>query len=126
MFLFSLNFLNAQSEKAKPIITQISFKEGKIILNQKEAYHYIITDNDFIIKDLKDNDIITGIITSLGDNKFSNIITFIALNKQMYSEKIIGRNQLFFALCKDNIINENFEIDEVKLNQFIEKNNNSK
>jgi len=126
ILLINLNLLNAQDKKANPIIKQIGFNDGKISLNKKVAFHYLTVGNDFIIKDLKDNDVIKGSITHLGDNKFSNIITFVSLNKQLYSEKIIGRNQLFFALCKDNVINENFEIDEVKLNQFIEENNDSK
>ena len=126
IFLLYINFLNAQDKKAAPFIKQISFKDGKILLNKKVAYHYISKDNDFLIKDLKDNNVIKGSISYLGDNKFSNIITFVASNKQFYSEKIIGRNQLFFALCKDNIINESFEIDESKLGQFIEENNESK
>lgn len=126
MLLINLNLLNAQDKKANPIIKQIGFNDGKISLNKKVAFYYFTVGNDFIIKDLKDNEIIKGSITHLGDNKFSNIITFVPLNKQLYSEKIIGRNQLFFALCKNNVINENFEIDEVKLNHFIEENNDSK
>jgi len=126
MLLINLNLLNAQDKKANPIIKQIGFNDGKISLNKKVVFYYLTVGNDFIIKDLKDNEIIKGSITHLGDNKFSNIITFVPLNKQLYSEKIIGRNQLFFALCKDNVINENFEIDEVKLNHFIEENNDSK
>lgn len=126
MLLINLNLLNAQDKKANPIIKQIGFNDGKISLNKKVVFYYFTVGNDFIIKDLKDNEIIKGSITHLGDNKFSNIITFVPLNKQLYSEKIIGRKQLFFALCKDNVINENFEIDEVKLNHFIEENNDSK
>lgn len=110
-------------KKEKQIITAVGFKEDSIILNNKVAFKYLKTGNDFTISDLEGNEIIKGSITSLGNNKFTSIITFIKIDKQFSNTKIIGRNDLIFAMCENNVITKNFDIDIDKLNDFIEKYN---
>ena len=55
---------------------------------------------------------ITGDITSLGDNKFSSVITFVTFGKKFSNTKIVGRNDLIFALCKNNVFTEDFKLRE--------------
>ncbi|WP_281637877.1 hypothetical protein [Flavobacterium marginilacus] len=102
-----------------------STKEN-IILNNQNAFNYKKEGNHFSISTLKNVEIISGDISSLGDGKFSNIITFIPQNKTFSNGKIIGRNQLIFALAENNVINKDFTIDETKLNDFLKKYNEIK
>lgn len=65
-------------------------------------------------------------ITAQGNGKFSSIITFLTIGKEFSNKKIIGRQEIIFALCDNNIINDNFKIDEIKLINFFEKYNELK
>ncbi|MFB9079969.1 hypothetical protein ACFFLS_08770 [Flavobacterium procerum] len=123
--VFSTNLLSAQ-EKEEQIIKAISFEKGEIILNNKIAFFYLKDGNNFSISDLKNKEVISGQINSVGNGKFSSIITFIASDKKFSNERIIGRNDLIFALAENNVIKEDFRIDEVKLASFIEKYNQLK
>jgi len=123
---FSNNKLFAQKENKEQAIKAVQFETDKIILNNKLAYNYKKNDNNFSILDLQNKEIISGQITSLGDGKFSSIITFTASGKQFSNEKIIGRNNLIFALAEYNVINEDFTIDEERLSSFILKYNQLK
>jgi len=127
LVLFSLviftNNISFAQKKEKQIIEAVSFETNKIILNKKPAYNYIKDGNNFTISNLDNQEIIKGQINSIGNEKFSSIITFLTSGKKFSNEKIIGRNDLIFALCESNVIKENFEIDESRLNSFIEKYN---
>lgn len=126
--LLALSFAiaNAQKSKGKQIITEVKLDSDKVILNNKLAYNYTRNENDFIISDLKGKELIKGSITSLGNGKFSSIITFVTVGKDFSNSKIIGRQQLIFALCENNVIKEDFTIDEEKLTAFLEKYNELK
>ena len=121
--LFIILFLtfHAASAQQEQNITDVKFEKEKIILNNQIAFNYKKEGNHFSISTLQNVEIISGEITSLGDGKFSNTITFIPQNKTFFSEKIIGRNQLIFALAENNVINKDFTIDGNKLNDFINK-----
>lgn len=126
--IFILSFVNltAQESKQDQIITAIELKADKIILNNKTAYNYSRNGNDFLISNLDGKELIKGSITSHGNGKFSSIITFITSGKKFSNEKIIGRQEIIFALCENNVIKDNFEIDEAKLTIFFEKYNELK
>ncbi len=126
--IFILSFLNlkAQESKEVQIITAVELKADKIILNNKTAYNYSRNGNDFLISNLDGKELIKGSITSHGNGKFSSIITFVTVGKEFSNEKIIGRKEIIFALCENNVIKDNFEIDEAKLTLFFEKYNELK
>jgi hypothetical protein len=126
IFILSFANLKAQESKDIQIITAIELKADKIILNNKTAYNYTRNGNDFLISKLDGKELIKGSITSLGNGKFSSIITFVTIGKEFSNEKIIGRKEVIFALCENNVIREDFEFDEVKLNLFFEKYNELK
>ncbi|MGH2564538.1 MAG: hypothetical protein ACRDE5_08495 [Ginsengibacter sp.] len=111
------------------MVSEVRTTDGgsdKIILNNKLAYNYTRNGNDFIISDLEGKELIKDSIISLGNGKFSSIITFVTVGKDFSNSKIIGRQQLIFALCENNIIKEDFTIDEEKLTAFLEKYNELK
>ena len=126
IFILSFANLKAQESKDVQIITAVKLEADKIILNNKIAYNYTRNGNDFLISKLDGKELIKGSITSLGDGKFSSIITFVTIGKEFSNEKIIGRKEVIFALCENNVIKENFELDEAKLNLFFEKYNELK
>ncbi|MRX38564.1 hypothetical protein GJU43_04705 [Flavobacterium sp. LC2016-23] len=124
LVLMTLN-MNAQ-EKIERIINEVQFKADKIILNKQEAFNYRKDGNHFSVSDLNNNELIIGDITSLGDGKFSSVITFVVENKKFSNAKIIGRSDLFFALLNENVISKEFKIDPEKLEVFFEKYNELK
>lgn len=126
IFILSFTNLKAQESKEVPVITAIKLEADKIILNDKLAYNYTRNGNDFLISNLDGKELIKGSITSQGNGKFSSIITFVTVGKEFSNEKIIGRKEIIFALCENNVIKENFEIDEAKLTLFFEKYNELK
>ena len=126
IFILSFTNLKAQESKDAQIITAVKLEADKIILNNKTAYNYTRNGNDFLISKLDGKELIKGSITSLGDGKFSSIITFVTIGKEFSNEKIIGRKEVIFALCENNVIKENFELDEAKLRLFFEKYNELK
>ncbi|RAR47906.1 hypothetical protein B0I10_107187 [Flavobacterium lacus] len=126
ILLFTFTGLIAQKSKEKQIITEVKLEADKIILNKKLAYNYTRDGNDFLISALDGRALIRGSITSEGNGKFSSIITFVTVEKEFSNEKIIGRKEIIFALCENNVIKKNFEIDEVKLASFFEKYNELK
>lgn len=106
-----------------PNITSIEFEEEAIILNNDKAYNYSRTGNSFVITNLNGEELVKGEITPLGKGKFSSIITFIEVDKQFSHPKIVGRNDLIFALCEFNVIEKDFTFNIKKLNKFIKKYN---
>jgi hypothetical protein len=126
--IFILSFVNLKAQESKDvqIITAVKLEVDKIILNNKTAYNYTRNGNDFLISKLDGKELIKGSITSLGNAKFSSIITFVTIGKEFSNEKIIGRKEVIFALCENNVIKENFELDEAKLKLFFEKYNELK
>jgi len=126
--ILTLSFVNTNAQKSneKQIITAVSLKADQIILNNKLAYNYTRTGNDYLISNLEGKELIKGSITSHGDGKFSSIISFVTIGKDFSNEKIIGRKEIIFALCENNVIKENFEFDEAKLVSFFEKYNQLK
>lgn len=125
LFLAFIN-LSAQEKDKEQIITAVKFETDKIILNNKPAFNYSKVSNYFTISDLDGKELINGDITALGDNKFSSVITFVTFGKKFSNAKIVGRNDLIFALCKNNVFTEDFKINEVKLNEFFDKYNELK
>ena len=122
LIISSMNTIIAQ----KRIIKKVQFEKNEIILNKKKAFEYQKTGNDFVILDLKGNELITGSISKNEKNEWISIIDFKTVNKTFSNKKIIGRNHLVFALAEENIIKKNFEFDEKKLLKFIEKYNELK
>lgn len=113
-------------EQVNRIINEVAFKSDKIILENKEAFNYKKDGNHFSVLDLNNNELIIGDITSLGEGKFSSVITFVAENKKFSNAKIIGRSDLFFAMLNNNVITKEFKIDPEKLDLFFEKYNELK
>jgi hypothetical protein len=122
LLISSMNTIIAQ----KRIIKKVQFEKNEIILNKKKAFEYRKTGNDFVILDLKGNELITGSISKNEKDEWISIIDFKTVNKTFTNKKIIGRNHLIFALAEENIIKKNFEFDEKKLLKFIEKHNELK
>ncbi|TDS52414.1 hypothetical protein [Myroides indicus] len=100
-------------------ITQISFTEESIILNNETAYKYERQGDSFIIKTMEDIDLIKGKITNVGYNEFESLIIFLKLNKKFTNSKITGRNDLIFALADFNVFKRDLTMDEDKLTEFI-------
>jgi len=123
---FSNQKLAAQQKQEEQIIQKVNFEADKIILNDKIAFNYIKLGNNFSILNLQNKEIISGVISLLSDGTFSSLITFVASGKQFSNKKIIGRNDLVFALAKNNVIKEDFTIDEVKLSHFFQEYNQLK
>ncbi|MBF4492039.1 hypothetical protein IR010_05740 [Flavobacterium sp. MR2016-29] len=123
-FLATIN-ISAQ-EQVERIINEVEFKSDKILLEKKEAFNYRKDGNHFLVLDLNNNELIIGDITSLGDGKFSSVITFVAENKKFSNAKIIGRSDLFFAMLNNNVITKEFKIDPEKLDLFFAKYNELK
>lgn len=113
-------------EQVERIINEVEFKADKIILEKQEAFNYKKDGNHFSVLDLKNNELIIGDITSLGEGKFSSVITFVAENKKFSNAKIIGRSDLFFAMLNNNVITKEFKIDPEKLEMFFAKYNELK
>lgn len=126
LLLLSFIKLSAQETEKKQIITAVKFETDKIILNNKPAFNYNKVYNYFTISDLDGKELIKGDITALGDNIFSSVITFVTFEKQFSNAKIVGRNDLIFALCENNVFTEDFKINEEKLTAFFEKYNELK
>ncbi|VXB76857.1 conserved hypothetical protein [Flavobacterium sp. 9AF] len=126
ILILSFNNLKAQKSVEKQLITAVKFETDKIILNDELAYNYSRKGNEFLISQIDGKELIKGTISSDENGKFSSVITFFQIGKEFTNEKIIGRNDLIFALCENNVIKENFEIDEVKLLAFFEKYNKLK
>jgi len=126
ILLLSFINLSAQETEKKQIITAVKFETDKIILNNKPAFNYSKAQNYFTISDLDGKELINGDITAIGDNKFSSVITFLTFEKKFSNAKIVGRNDLIFALCENNVFTEDFKIDEAKLTEFFEKYNELK
>jgi hypothetical protein len=126
--ILMLSFINlsAQEKNEEQIITAVKFETDKIILNNKPAFNYNKLYNYFTISDLNGKELITGDITALGKNKFSSVINFVTFDKKFSNAKIIGRNELIFALCENNVFTEDFKINEEKLTEFFEKYNELK
>jgi hypothetical protein len=120
--VFSVQNTLAQ-KKSNPDITQVEFEESKIILNKKHAFNYYKEGNDFIISDLNDNQVIMGTVTPIGNKKFTSKFYFVTIGKEFHNKEIIGRNDLIMALCQYNVINKKLEIDNKKLEAFVEANN---
>lgn|SRR5690606_20568016 len=117
LFLLAFQTVSAQEQN----ITAVKFDKENIILNNQLAFNYQKSGNNFSIFNLKNIEIIKGEIYSLGNGKFTNKVTFILQEKEFTSSKIVGRNQLFFALAENNVINKDFSIDEEKLTVFLNK-----
>jgi hypothetical protein len=128
ILILLLSFINsnAQESEEKQIITAVKFETDKIILNNKPAFNYSKVYNYFTISDLDGTELINGEITALGENKFSSVITFVNFEKKFSNATIVGRNDLIFKLCENNVITEDFKIDEAKLTAFFEKYNELK
>ena len=124
LLIFVTNILSAQ-KKEKQTITDVSFKGTEIILNKKHAFNYQKDGNHFSILTLDDQKIIEGDISSLGDGKFSSLITFLP-DRKFSNEKIIGRNQLIFALVEKNVFNKDFSINGENLDEFFKEYNQLK
>jgi hypothetical protein len=124
LLLITINM--AAQEKIERIFNEVEFKPDKILLEKREAFNYQKYGNHFLVLDLNNNELIIGDITSLGDGKFSSVITFVAENKKFSNAKIIGRSDLFFAMLNNNVINKEFKIDTEKLDVFFAKYNELK
>jgi hypothetical protein len=122
LIIFGSNIIHAQKQKEQ-IITSVQFEPEKIILNEKHAFNYIKQGNNFQISNLKNVMLISGKITPVEKGKFTSLIYFATVDKQFQNPKIIGRNDLIFALCENNVITSDFEIDGEKLQEFINKYN---
>ncbi|MCW4468730.1 hypothetical protein OGH69_07140 [Flavobacterium sp. MFBS3-15] len=123
--LFLTAVINSAKAQEKKTITEVKFEANEIILNNEHAFNYIRKENKFVIQDRKGNNLIYGEITSSTDGGFSSWIRFLTIKdnieQQFYNEKIVGRNDLIFALCENNVITKDFELDNEKLKEFIKK-----
>ena len=119
ILITSISTISAQ----ETIIKKVQFKETEIILNDKKAFEYQKSGNDFTILDLNGNELIVGKVSKNENGEWNSIIDFKTVNKTFSNKKIIGRNHLIVALAKENIIQEDFKIDEKELLKYIKKNN---
>lgn len=87
LFILLILTFQAVSAQQEQNITDVKFDKENIILNNQLAFNYKKDGNHFSISTLKNVEIISGDISSLGDGKFSNIITFIPQNKTFSSKK---------------------------------------
>lgn len=126
VLLFTFYNTTAQSSKEERIITAIKLDSTEIFLNNKVAFNYSRVYDDFVISDLNGKELISGRISSIGDGKFSSILTFATVGKRFSNKDIIGRKEIIFALCNNNIITADFTLDEKKLLQFLRKYNELK
>ena len=118
--------LKAQESNDEQIIKAVKLETDKIFLNNQLAYNYSRVDNDFVISSLDGKEFIKGSISSDENGNFSSIITFVTVGKKFSNKKIIGRKEIIFALCENNVLKENFEINELKLTEFFQKFNELK
>lgn len=118
--------LKAQESNDEQIIKAVKLETDKIFLNNQLAYNYSRVDNDFVISTLDGKEFIKGSISSDENGNFSSIITFVTVGKNFSNKKIIGRKEIIFALCENNVLKENFEINELKLTEFFQKFNELK
>jgi hypothetical protein len=107
-------------------IIQIGFNESEIILNEKVAYKYERLNNEFKILSLEDKVLITGEIKNIGYKQFETTLIFVEQNVKFYNPKIIGRNDLVFALADLNVFNKDLTINQSKLLDFIKRFNSIK
>ncbi len=110
-------------KKEEQIITAVEFTKEDIVLNNKIAFKYSKEGNRFEIFDLNNKSLIVGNIKSIGNGKFSSIIVFQTLGQQFSNSRIIGRNDLIFALCENNVFTKDLDINEDKLKEFIKRYN---
>ena len=102
---------------------KVTFKADSIFVNEKACLLYYKTGNDFIIYKLDSSKLILGNVQNIGSGKFATKYTFLTVNKEFSNSKINGRNALIFALIQNNVLTQSCELDEKKLETFIEKNN---
>jgi len=120
---FSIAQNNNFSDSNPPNIKDVSFDKDNIILNKKISYKYDRNEDLFTIKNIDGKKLIEGSIKNLGDKKFETTINFLSKNIKFSNPKIIGRNDLIFALVNFNVFNKNGTINELKLEEFIKKYN---
>lgn len=94
-------------------------------MNNKHAFNYKLSNNNFTISNLSGKDLIKGEIRKK-DDEWSSIIDFLTIDKKFSNKKIIGRTDLILELTKSNIILEDFTFDNEKLIDFVNKNNEFK
>jgi len=124
LLIFVTPILSAQKTKEQ-LIKDVSFNGTEIKLNNKHAFNYQKDGNHFAILTLDNQKIIEGDISSLGDGKFTSLITFLP-DRKFSNEKIVGRNQLIFALVEKNVFNKDFSINSENLDEFLKENNQLK
>ncbi|MFK8010120.1 MAG: hypothetical protein AB8H03_27445 [Saprospiraceae bacterium] len=117
--------LAKSDEIRKPKINKVNFSDNEISIANKKCFDYEKTGNSFKILNLDGEAVISGEIESLGKGtgKFKSIINFLTVNKKFTNPKVIGRNDIIFKLLDYHAINENCEIDNDKLMEFITQEN---
>ncbi len=119
IFLFFPMVILAQNKMS---FESVRFEKTEVYLDEVLAYNYSIDeDYYFEITNLKGEKLITGKITPLGNKKFSSQIHFVTVERMFSNPTIIGRNDLILNLNTYGIIKRNFEFNDKKLNQFIDK-----
>lgn len=100
----------------------VRFEKTEVYLDEAHAYNYSIDENYYFeITNLKGEKLITGKITPLGNKKFASQIHFVTVDRMFSNPTIIGRNDLILNLNTYGVIQKNFELNDKKLNQFIDE-----
>lgn len=107
-------------------ITDVSFDKDHIILNKKIAYTYQRIENDFTLRNLENEIILEGYIENIAYKTFKTTITFSEPKVDFYNARIVGRNDLIFALVNFNVFNTDGTIDPKRLALFIQNFNELK
>jgi len=115
-----------ENDKREYKIDNIEFDKNKIYLEGNLCFNYLLNNGEFAIMDLNSKNIITGKITSLENGNFTSLINFVIIDKKFHNDKIIGRNDIIFALIENFVIDRNCNIDIEKLIKFVEENNQLK
>lgn len=100
----------------------VRFEKTEVYLDEAHAYNYSIDENYYFeITNLKGKKLITGKITPLGNKKIASEIHFVTVDRMFSNPTIIGRNDLILNLNTYGVIQKNFELNDKKLNQFIDE-----
>lgn len=130
VFILSSNLSISQHgdfrDSKKPNVKKVEMEEDLIFLNKKAAYKYKRVGNDFSILKMDGQKIIEGNIENIGKNKFKTLINFIPQNVKFSNSKIVGRNDLVFALVNFNVFEKNGTINEERLKLFLDEYNELK
>jgi len=120
----SLLFSLSLAAQVNPNIAEVDFSPSAISIGGHKCFNYKKEGNTFTVSDLNGNPLFVGNIRKNVSGKFESAISMVAIGQTFRNRKIVGRNDLIFALVNFGVI-RNCTIDEAALKNFYALENES-